>query len=65
MHPEPDDLLIMSAIINSCPGRIPEKRCPMNQELTLEIVAPRYGSTSVAHPTCSNALGETGTEPAR
>ena len=37
----------------------------MNQDLVFEIVAPRYGSTSVAHPTCSNALGGTGTESAR
>lgn len=37
----------------------------MNQDLTFEIVAPQCGSASVAHPTCSNALGETGTEPVR
>lgn len=37
----------------------------MNQDLMFEIVAPRYGSTSLAHPTCSNTLGGTGTEPAR
>lgn len=37
----------------------------MNQDLTFEIVAPQCGSASVAHPTCSNALGGTGTEPAR
>lgn len=36
----------------------------MNQDLVFEIVAPRYGSTSAAHPTCSNALGGTGTESA-
>ena len=30
----------------------------MNQDLMFEIVAPRYGSTSAAHPTCSNALLE-------
>ena len=27
-HPEPDDPLIMTAIINSCPGRITERRGP-------------------------------------
>ena len=32
----------------------------MNQDLMFEIITPRYGSASVAHPTCSNALGETG-----
>lgn len=37
----------------------------MNQDLTFEVAAPQHGSASVAHPTCSNALGETGTEPAR
>ena len=37
----------------------------MNQELAFEIVAPQYGSTSLAHPTCSNTLGGTGLEPAR
>ena len=37
----------------------------MNQDLVFEIITPRYGSTSVAHPICSNTLGETGTEPAR
>lgn len=36
----------------------------MNQDLALEIIASRYGSTSLAHPTCSNALGGTGTESA-
>ena len=36
----------------------------MNQDLMFEIVAPQYGSTSAAHPTCSNALGGTGTESA-
>lgn len=37
----------------------------MNQDLMFEIITPRYGSTSAAHPTCSNTLGGTGTESAR